>query len=32
MSDTSANEIVPYLPLIFENEANRILQDLACTP
>lgn len=29
MSNTSANEIVPHLPLIFENEANGILQDLA---
>lgn len=32
MSNTSANEIVPHLPLIFENEANGILQDLAYTP
>ncbi|WP_059229125.1 GNAT family N-acetyltransferase [Escherichia albertii] len=32
MPDTSTNEIVPHLPLIFENEANGIIQDLACTP
>ncbi|MBW6637461.1 N-acetyltransferase, partial [Salmonella enterica subsp. enterica serovar Weltevreden] len=32
MTDTAANEIAPHLPLIFENEANGILQDLIGTP
>ncbi|EOB4236146.1 hypothetical protein ACIT1K_001151 [Raoultella planticola] len=27
MTDTAANEIAPHLPLLFENEANGILQD-----
>ncbi|HII0394686.1 TPA: GNAT family N-acetyltransferase [Klebsiella pneumoniae] len=32
MTDTAANEIERHLPLIFENEANGILQDLIGTP
>ncbi|MFC0227661.1 GNAT family N-acetyltransferase [Serratia aquatilis] len=32
MADNAANEIAPHLPLIFENEANGILQDLIGTP
>ncbi len=27
MTDTAVNEIAPHLPLLFENEANGILQD-----
>ncbi|MCM2595198.1 GNAT family N-acetyltransferase [Klebsiella pneumoniae] len=32
MTDTAANEIERHLPLILENEANGILQDLIGTP
>ncbi|UNK75134.1 GNAT family N-acetyltransferase [Raoultella planticola] len=32
MTDTSANMMAPHLPLIFENEADGILQDLIGTP
>lgn len=32
MTDTATNEMEPYLPSIFENEANGIVQDLTFTP